>query len=176
MAIPVLAFPNICRVCGVCLVEGVNFSDSANEKKDRICRGCNSNKMRKWRYDNAEKYEEIKEKEREKYREHREERLKWQREYKEREPLKHHYNKNKNGASNRRIAFSLTIEQFSNYWQKPCTYCGDSIKTIGLDRVDSTKGYEEGNIVPCCIVCNKMKTNYTKDFFFAHIKKILSRL
>ncbi len=26
-----------------------------------------------------------------------------------------------------------------------------------LTRLDSSKGYEEGNLVPCCFVCNQIK-------------------
>ena len=77
-------------------------------------------------------------------------------------------------AKRRNFEFKLTIEEFKKFWQKPCYYCGDEIKTIGLDRIDSNKGYLLNNIVPCCWKCNKFKGN-RKDFI-KHIKKIYKNL
>ena len=68
--------------------------------------------------------------------------------------------------------FELTFEQFMSYWQKSCFYCGDSIVTVGLDRVDNLKGYTLDNIVPCCAICNKMKRDLQKDDFFQRCKRI----
>jgi len=58
------------------------------------------------------------------------------------------------------------------YWQLPCYYCGDNIETIGLDRLNNTKGYSLDNIVSCCTPCNMMKNNNTEDDFIARCKKI----
>jgi hypothetical protein len=77
-------------------------------------------------------------------------------------------------AKRRDIEFNLTLEQFTELWNKPCYYCGDEIKTIGVDRVDNTKGYQVDNIVPCCAWCNKMKLNYTKEEFINHCEKIVN--
>lgn len=43
---------------------------------------------------------------------------------------------------------------------------------MGLDRVDSSKGYEESNIVPCCKVCNRIKWTLSQEEFIQHIHKI----
>lgn len=32
--------------------------------------------------------------------------------------------------------------------------------SIGLDRIDNSKGYEPGNVVSCCNVCNTIKNKY----------------
>ena len=72
--------------------------------------------------------------------------------------------------------FNLTFEEFMLFWQKPCSYCGDNIKTIGLDRVDNTKGYELENIVPCCTMCNRMKNSHTKERFLNQVTKIAEHL
>ena len=53
--------------------------------------------------------------------------------------------------------FSLTFDQFMTFWQKPCWYSGHKIETIGLDRIDNSKGYEMDNVVPCCFLCNRAK-------------------
>jgi hypothetical protein len=78
----------------------------------------------------------------------------------------------KNSAKSRGIPFELTFEQFMTFWQKPCYYCGNSIPTIGLDRVDNTKGYTMDNVVPCCKVCNRLKTSFPQDVFIEQCQKI----
>jgi len=79
------------------------------------------------------------------------------------------------GDSKRRgrgLEFSITKDEFMLFWQKPCFYCGDDIKTVGLDRVDNAKGYVLGNIVPCCTTCNLAKRGLGRDEFINHCKKI----
>lgn len=78
----------------------------------------------------------------------------------------------KGNAKARNLVFNLTLEQFMEYWQKPCFYCGDAIETIGLDRVDNTLGYSADNIVSCCATCNNMKKNLPQDVFIHHCQKI----
>jgi 5-methylcytosine-specific restriction endonuclease McrA len=69
---------------------------------------------------------------------------------------------------------------------KPCNYCGDELtnykknkdsygefKYNGIDRIDSSKGYEIDNVVPCCKNCNTMKWDLDVDDFYKHIKKII---
>ena len=46
------------------------------------------------------------------------------------------------------------------------------IKINGVDRIDSSKGYELDNCVPCCSKCNIMKLDYTTNEFLQHIEKI----
>lgn len=55
---------------------------------------------------------------------------------------------------------------------KPCYYCGELREYNGIDRIDSNIGYEDNNIVPCCEICNKMKSNYDLVFWLNHINKI----
>lgn len=71
------------------------------------------------------------------------------------------------------IEFSLTRDVFENwYGQTNCNYCGDRILTIGMDRLDSSKGYILGNVTPCCGLCNSMKNDLSPGQFAEHIKKI----
>lgn len=65
-------------------------------------------------------------------------------------------------AKRRGIEFNLTFEQWHTEVQKTCHYCRDllgkrSETTVGLDRLDNTKGYVAGNVVSACIACNKIK-------------------
>ena len=48
------------------------------------------------------------------------------------------------------------------------------IKANGIDRIDSTQGYELINSVPCCTICNRMKLDHSKMDFLTHIQKILN--
>ena len=71
------------------------------------------------------------------------------------------YNTYKSSAKTRDIPFELTFEQFKLFWQKPCKY-GCTIDTIGLDRIDSSKGYTLDNVISCCATHNKMKLAMTE--------------
>ena len=79
-------------------------------------------------------------------------------------------------AKRRKIVFELTIDEFGLYWQQPCFFCGDDITTIGIDRVDNTKGYIVENIVSCCKICNRMKYIHSVNDFTQHIRKIYNHL
>lgn len=74
----------------------------------------------------------------------------------------------KSRAKRRKIEYKLSYEEFVQFWQKSCHYCGGVINTVGLDRVDNSKGYEIDNIVPCCWNCNDMKSNLTTKEFISH--------
>ena len=71
------------------------------------------------------------------------------------------YSQYKRRAKQRGFLFNITKETFNFFWQKPCYYCGDEIKTIGLDRIDNEKGYTKDNIVACCKHCNLAKRAQT---------------
>lgn len=74
--------------------------------------------------------------------------------------------------SNNRV-FELTLDHFEALWQKPCHYCGGDIATIGLDRVDSSKGYTLDNVVTCCFDCNGLKSNRNTSQWLAKMRRII---
>jgi hypothetical protein len=82
----------------------------------------------------------------------------------------------KEGADARRLSFELTGPEFWSFWQKPCTYCGSDIETIGLDRIDPSKGYIMENVTPCCSRCNEMKMADDTVTWVSHMKKILQHM
>lgn len=82
------------------------------------------------------------------------------------------YGQYRKDARARRIAFRLTLKQFSLLWQKPCNYCGFQIQTIGLDRIDNNKGYFPGNIVPCCTICNVAKNTQSPMKFIEQCARV----
>ena len=72
----------------------------------------------------------------------------------------------------RNLPFKITLEQFLDYWNNTCYFCGDIIEGIGLDRLDNTKGYVKNNIVACCSTCNMMKKCQQEKEFISNCKKI----
>jgi hypothetical protein len=76
------------------------------------------------------------------------------------------------GANRRKYDFNISINDFMLFWQKPCEYCGDEIKTIGIDRVNNNKGYTIDNICSCCKTCNFLKGSLDKHIFIDKCKKI----
>lgn len=95
------------------------------------------------------------------------------------------------GAKARALAFDVTFDQFKLLIVQPCYYCGrepqlryiranrlrkkEFLTANGLDRVDNKLGYLMLNIVPCCGICNRMKSNMASTDFLTHIKSIASR-
>lgn len=78
----------------------------------------------------------------------------------------------KHSAKTRNYEFALSTENFENIVNKPCKYCGEDNKRMGIDRIDNTKGYTLENSAPCCTNCNMMKKALTVESFLSHIKKI----
>lgn len=76
------------------------------------------------------------------------------------------------GAKRRDFVFQISLEEFKKWWKLSCFYCGDEIRTIGLDRIDNSKGYTPDNIAPCCLTCNRMKMTMGQKEFVQQCKKI----
>ena len=91
----------------------------------------------------------------------------------------------KRHAVGRNLKFELTFEEVSNLITKPCHYCGEEasntkitknckegFKYNGIDRINSKIGYESGNVVSCCSICNTAKSNLTQHDFLRWVNKI----
>ena len=82
--------------------------------------------------------------------------------------------------------FNMTVEQFGELMSQPCHYCGGDPATRqdysnrpfhkglrnGIDRVDNSVGYVEGNCVPCCKDCNFSKRTRSVTDFLTHVSAI----
>jgi len=111
-----------------------------------------------------------------KYRSNNKEKLKkYRREYdkKRYQTVNGRYGDYKRQAKKRGLLFEIDIKQFAELINLPCYYCGE--KGGGIDRVDSTKGYLKDNVVPCCIVCNRMKFTYPVEDFINYCKKVVEK-
>jgi hypothetical protein len=93
----------------------------------------------------------------------------------------------RNNALKRNMEFSLTREDVNSLIEEPCVYCGTTESNIintdtytyrynGIDRIDSQKGYELGNVVTCCKYCNRAKSDMSLDEFKDWIKSVVNRL
>ncbi|MDQ1146594.1 hypothetical protein QE429_003421 [Bacillus sp. SORGH_AS 510] len=116
----------------------------------------------------------------------------------DRETLLIRYLYNKLKIRNRKKKFlDQIISQicFSKLIMEPCYYCGLSKSNVtydkdykkkkvkdvrtdfvlyhnGIDRIDSSKGYVNGNVVPCCKYCNMAKGDRMNDEFFDWVEKV----
>lgn len=90
------------------------------------------------------------------------------------------------------VPYNLSLKFVKKLAKDNCYYCGSPPQNIytvirklgdslllnynGVDRIDSSKGYEESNVVTCCEKCNKMKLNYSQEEFYDQIIKINKHL
>lgn len=92
-------------------------------------------------------------------------------------------------AANRGIPMNLKFEEFNALINQDCYYCGQKpyvheglisranksepmLKHNGIDRIDSSIGYEVDNCVPCCFRCNRAKDIMTTEEFLSHVSNI----
>jgi hypothetical protein len=57
-----------------------------------------------------------------------------------------------------------------------CNKCPGCFYYHGLDRVDSSRGYEVGNVVPCCRLCNTAKMDMSVTDFLRHSELMFANL
>jgi len=84
----------------------------------------------------------------------------------------------KYSAEKRKIEFGLNLEQCMELFNDCCFYCGEKDEKYmnGIDRIDNDDFYTLGNVVPCCEVCNVMKTCLSVDVFIGRVEHILTYL
>ena len=82
----------------------------------------------------------------------------------------------KKGAKERSLSYELSNDLFEKITSSNCHYCGVKPMQIskkgkniylynGIDRVDNLVGYVAGNVVPCCVLCNKAKRDLDVTVF-----------
>lgn len=95
----------------------------------------------------------------------------------------------KQSAKRRNIEYTLTEEEAFSFIDKDCFYCGAPPNSLmkhykgqtpfpynGIDRVENSKGYISGNLVPCCYKCNIAKAGMSVKEFLDRIEAIYNRL
>ncbi len=124
----------------------------------QICRKCDHNQYNKWKSENREKLRAIMRKSYIGYS----------------KTARYKYCRNKATAKQRGIIFDISYDQFYAIFNDDCFYC-DEPNFIGLDRIDSDKGYVIDNICPCCYRCNVAKNTMTQEEFINLCKKIAKK-
>lgn len=88
-------------------------------------------------------------------------------------------------SKRRDVTFDISDETFERLIFSACHYCGKppynetkrtsgtNITYTGIDRVDNSKPYTEHNTVPCCKLCNSMKSNLSEVEFLLHIERLV---
>lgn len=90
-------------------------------------------------------------------------------------------------AAKKGIRFALDREVARRLFLSPCFYCGidpsgvqrsrrggEDFAYNGIDRVDNGRGYEGGNVVPCCAMCNYAKRDMTTVQFLTWVERVHS--
>jgi hypothetical protein len=88
------------------------------------------------------------------------------------------YTKSKILAKYRHLDWELSENQYEKLINNQvCYYCAGKLPEagLGLDRKDNRKGYTLSNVVPCCKVCNALKSSFIKYEEFKEIRKYLKR-
>lgn len=78
-------------------------------------------------------------------------------------------------ANRKRIAFTLSQDEFNSLLSLPCVFCG-SERNQTIDRMDSRGGYTQDNTQPCCYDCNMMKHFCTNENFIRQCRRIAKHL
>lgn len=76
--------------------------------------------------------------------------------------LEYRYKRAIQTSRQRGIPFLLSFDRFKEVVSTPCYYCGFKLcsqvkEGSGIDRIDSRKGYEVGNVISCGHRCNLLK-------------------
>lgn len=94
----------------------------------------------------------------------------------------------KRDAAKRGFEWSISDYAFDSITRSCCYYCGAHASTRrkgrrgngdfiynGIDRLTPTRGYVYGNVVPCCQICNRAKSDLTPEQFMLWIKRLAWR-
>ena len=85
-------------------------------------------------------------------------------------------------AKIRSIKFDISYALFKQLTQNDCFYCDSppeirvrkfTAKANGVDRIDSSKGYEPNNVRSCCKICNLAKNDLTDEEFRSWIDRLV---
>jgi 5-methylcytosine-specific restriction endonuclease McrA len=93
-------------------------------------------------------------------------------------------------AETRSLSFDIPSDVFFDLIVRQCHYCGAPPSNVmkgrnrssvdfvysGLDRLDGSKGYLIENVVPCCFVCNRAKSDLTEDAFLEWISNLVANV
>jgi hypothetical protein len=80
----------------------------------------------------------------------------------------------KNNAKTRSLSWKLDDQFAVELMDKECFYCGaEATPMNGIDRIDSSDDYLIPNVVPCCQICNRAKSDLPFHTFMEWIDKLV---
>ena len=102
----------------------------------------------------------------------------------------------KRQARSRNIKFNLSIEEFRKLTSSQCFFCNKNPEQIsnladvqgmtqsgikfgaykynGIDRLNPNGDYEQTNVVACCKICNRIKSDMTLQELEKHLRSMLT--
>jgi hypothetical protein len=86
------------------------------------------------------------------------------------------YTTMKKDAKKNNIGFDISLEYVESIWSAPCTYCGEPIEGMSLDRIDSRERYTEKNVAQCCKWCNFTKGTGSTSYFYKKCKMVVDNM
>jgi hypothetical protein len=116
----------------------------------------NAEQAKKWRENNPEKVKEIYEN--------------------KKLSMPNQYETYKRSANDRNLIFHINYENYVNIVENSCYYCNEIQERgfNGIDRINSTIGYEIENCVSCCQMCNYLKGSLSDNAFICRAEHILT--
>lgn len=87
----------------------------------------------------------------------------------------------KTSAKKRGLSVTITFEDHQAALKSSCHWCDRELAPSGsgLDRLDNSRGYEPGNVVPCCKNCNAFRGDNLDveeaEAVFKALKKVRDR-
>lgn len=93
--------------------------------------------------------------------------------------LTHRFNSSKSKAKLKGMCWEIDFESYKLLQENNCFYCSDTLlnkTSIGLDRIDNSRGYELLNVLPCCGDCNKIRQDKLTVYEMIHVSSCLKRL
>jgi hypothetical protein len=77
-------------------------------------------------------------------------------------------------TASKRGLISLDYDIYCDIVTKPCTYCGkyNELEVVGIDRINSEKGYTPENCTSCCEDCNRAKGTLSYEEFKNFILRV----
>lgn len=100
--------------------------------------------------------------------------------------LKRLYSRHNASCKNRAIFNKLTFGEYANLVQADCDYCGARPSNMlkysglrfawnGIDRMESNKPYEMGNVLTSCSFCNSLKGSMKWDTWGSFLNGVIER-
>jgi hypothetical protein len=93
----------------------------------------------------------------------------------------------RNQAKYRNLSFTISGKVHKQLILSNCHYCGiepsnlfnpkyhddETLKYNGIDRKNGEIGYEESNLVSCCLKCNKSKNTMNYEEFIEYLRRLI---